>query len=202
MKAAQRNYSIRAGGLGLNGLIVEGSPGIGKSALVVDILSQLPEARWQKIDASLSLKSICDRLSQAMHQGQLVLFEELNCHVDGLLEKYLNLALTGIDPKTGEMIDCAGFGLIVTINGAHMEGRECLSPALLGRCQYVSMAQPDVSDVIALLSHHDGGANHDVRVLAQVLIDVMKEKRLSFRDIVPVMGKLQLPMAPCPRSML
>lgn len=153
-----KNKNALGNGLGLNGFMLEGAPGLGKSMMVQAVLeAHCPQVKWVKIDASLSIDAIKQLLSLAMHAGQIVLLEELNSLKDGELddpelERCLNSVLTGEDPLTGAPVEMNGFALVTTTNGAHMQGRVQFSEACLARFDRVEAKGPTNEDLHAILA--------------------------------------------------
>ncbi len=131
-------------GIGLNGVLLEGDSGTGKSELIKAVLHSMgieentPESAgsqcYYKIDPSLPREEKLKIITKAYEEGNIVWIDEINSCLDDGLEKALNLALTGDHPK-GEKDKAVkpGFMLISSINSINLEGRSEISPALRHR---------------------------------------------------------------------
>ncbi len=142
----QRNGHFPAKSCGLNGVILEGDSGIGKSVLIEAVLRSegLEEINlgdenaescygYYKIDANLPLEQKRQIITKAFEQGKVVWIDEINSCIDDGLEKILNGALTGDHPDGKKLTPNPGFTLISSVNSAGIEGRSLLSPALKHR---------------------------------------------------------------------
>ena len=77
--------------VGLNGLYIEGEPGVGKSKIIRSILlNNLGEDGYIKIEASSNLQDKKTKIIEAFHQGKAVWIDELNSCIDDGLEEILN----------------------------------------------------------------------------------------------------------------
>jgi hypothetical protein len=149
--------------IGLNGLIMQGKPGCGKSELIAAIFenielkekkfifkSALEEASkeqqrqaaaapqkqgFYKIEAAMPLEQKKAIIIKAFEDGDIIWIDELNSCVDEGLEKILNAALTGEHPEgKKDKVVVSGFRMVASINSAALEGRSLISTALQHRC--------------------------------------------------------------------
>jgi len=165
IRLMQRNSILQADGIGLNGVLIEGSPGTGKSAVIRYMLerkgyqiknpteeskSELNELLCYKIDASLSLESKKNILLRAFKEGNAVWIDEINGCIDDGLEKLLNALLTGVDLE-GNPANEKGFMMFATANSMGMEGRSLISPAIKHRCLNVKLGMDSEKDIARIL---------------------------------------------------
>ena len=121
------NLAKRYGGI--NGIIIEGPSGVGKSQLVVATL-EMKGVRYYKMPAGMRLKQQIELLIRAFHEGAVVIADEMN--TQGMKEQLLNALLMGKDLE-GNPPKQAGFMFIGTQNSAAMLGRSLASLALSRR---------------------------------------------------------------------
>lgn len=149
---------------GLNGFLIEGKPGMGKSEVMRNALSEAgyseisPEEKpgnksltYLKVDASLPIHEKKRQIQQAFHRGQIVWLDEVNSCMDGNFEQWINAFLSGIDPSTHKPAKKPGFMMLVTANSISMEGRSLIGPALRGRLQCEEMTIPNANDLSVIL---------------------------------------------------
>lgn len=129
----QANASVAFGGLG--GMIIEGSPGTGKSELVRHCLRG---AFFYDIPVSLSLDEKHHLLLKAFDEGAIVVIDEINS--SPMMEWMLNSLLMGRTPE-GKRPSKPGFMIIGTQNSVTMPGRQKPSDALKRRL--LSVVLPD-----------------------------------------------------------
>jgi hypothetical protein len=143
-------------GLGINGVLLEGASGTGKSELIaaaveakginkIDPTSQKADGDKQvyyKIDASMPLLQKVDIIIKAFEDGDVIWIDELNGCIDDGLEKALNAVLTGQHPRDTSAIVKPGFTLFASANSLNKEGRSIISPALRHR-----LAQPNIKEL-------------------------------------------------------
>jgi hypothetical protein len=119
--------------LGINGLILEGEPGLGKSQLVSSMLQAkgIPFVSIPPTDP----KSMQAKLLEAFHNGDVVVIDEFNTMVH---EQLLNALLSGYDLE-GKPPKKPGFCLIGTQNPTAFQGRQPLSKALDNRLMHLQL---------------------------------------------------------------
>lgn len=151
IRQRQKSGDFPSNAVGLNGVLVSGSSGCGKSEMIRSVLKSteidlvdynpddLPRGRTvcYKIDAALPLSKKKEIIIKAFNEGNLVWIDELNTCIDDGLEKILNAAMTGFHPDTAERSENPGFMLISSVNDASYDGRSKLSPAILHRMKQV-----------------------------------------------------------------
>lgn len=177
IKKLQQRNQLPAN-IGLNGILIEGEPGVGKSAVAVYLLHKMGMPHYVKIDASIPLEQKKILLMKAFHAGNPVLLDEINSCTDDGFEKFMNKLLTGEDPCTGVAPNRPGFFLIATANGIELDGRSQISPALRHRCLSVTMQKPTRDDVISILSSKYNRLDVDIDTLATDFI-ALQEKTSS-----------------------
>ncbi len=158
--------------VGLNGVLLEGDSGVGKSVLIEAVLASkgikpaTPEnsaaasesnLMFYKIDANLPLNQKKQIIIKAFEEGNIVWIDEINSCIDDGLEKILNAALTGDHPegKSTENVK-PGFMLISSVNSAGLEGRSIISPALRHRTtqpRVKGLKEYKVEDLTKIISH-------------------------------------------------
>ncbi|CEK10855.1 AAA family ATPase [Legionella hackeliae] len=136
---------------GINGMILEGEPGIGKSEMVISTLvangykeaflnSNLEENQSESITSagkifyrmpvSMQYEDKKRLLLKAFHEGAIVIVDEINS--SPMMERLLNDLLMGKTPE-GKRPSFPGFLLIGTQNPATMAGRLSMGNALARR---------------------------------------------------------------------
>ncbi|MCW5584182.1 MAG: AAA family ATPase [Gammaproteobacteria bacterium] len=152
---------------GVNGFLIEGKPGLGKTRLCYAMLKALgiepviiqlgkPEEARQK-------------LLEAFHHGDVVLIDEFNSLTD---EKLLNDLLSGIDPKKNPP-EKPGFCILGTQNPISFKNRELLSPALENRLMTVELKKYTVDELKHILMRKF----HRQEIEAETLIKERKEAK-------------------------
>jgi len=150
IKQSIRNtYSHDLNGLGLNGYLLKGKPGTGKTEMMECALTSLgyQEATLEdehkendmghyfyKIDASSSLAKKKEILIKALNEGNPFFVDELDGCIDDGFEKILNAVLTGVHPDTKQPATRPGCFGFFTGNGAGLKGRDFIGPAIRHRC--------------------------------------------------------------------
>ncbi|MCW8386980.1 hypothetical protein OQJ15_11745 [Fluoribacter dumoffii] len=131
---------------GLNGIILEAEPGLGKSQLVLSLLKS------KGVDyitiTPTNPKEVQEKLLDAFHKGKVVFIEEFNTQIH---EKLLNALLSGYDLE-GNPPDKPGFCLIGTQNPTTFHGRQPLSKALDNRLMFVELSHYNVNEFIKILT--------------------------------------------------
>ncbi len=155
--------------VGLNGVLLEGDSGTGKSELIGATLAakgikeiKLGEVRtdnqqrFYKIDANLPLEQKRQIIVEAFEHGDVIWIDEINSCIDDGLEKILNAALTGDHPDGTGAEPKPGFMLISSVNSAGLEGRSIISPALLHRTiqpEVKSLKEYSHEDIAEIIQH-------------------------------------------------
>ena len=109
------------------GMLIEGSPGEGKTDLVTLALKAC-QVEFIEIDINQSPNDVLTTLDECFHKGKVVVFHEF----DGRFEGALNSYLTGYDTK-GNKAEIDGFFILATANGNNYPYRLPLSQALRSR---------------------------------------------------------------------
>ena len=130
--------------LGINGVVLEGSPGLGKSRLLHALL-QGQKASYTIISTTHP-DDMRRQLLKAFNEGQVALIDELNSFPD---EQLLNALLSGTD-LDGNPPKKPGFCLLATQNPMTYQGRQSLSKALSNRLLTLN------------LEHYESGELEDI----------------------------------------
>lgn len=150
---------------GMHGIVLEGNPGMGKSALIQAMLNahqympyqlndsasasaQVQNDGYLCIAANLALSQKLSLLKAAFEKGLVVIMEELNS--SPLMEERLNAYLCGYD-ESGTVAPVPGFFLIASQNPTQLGGRFELTNALKRRLIQVQLPNHTESDLISLL---------------------------------------------------
>lgn len=141
-------------GTGLNGLLIEGDPGVGKTTVIRDILEENFAGDYIKLDANMSSKDQKKLITLAFRTGKILWLDEINSLLNTDIEAYLNAALTGEDPETGVYAgdDAPVFLMLATANKNYMQGRSNISPALRARFiqhEIVTKTDHHKSDIVS-----------------------------------------------------
>ncbi|MCW8470020.1 hypothetical protein OQJ19_05025 [Fluoribacter gormanii] len=132
--------------LGINGIILEAEPGLGKSQLVHTLLKA---KRIEYITISpTNPKEVQKKLLDAFHKGQVVCIEEFNTQIH---EQLLNALLSGYDLE-GNPPNKPGFCLIGTQNPTTFHGRQPLSKALDNRLMLTELSHYNFDEFIKILT--------------------------------------------------
>ena len=192
-------------GLGLNGVLIEGKPGLGKSEMVGHVLrlrgytectadADPNQKQYCKLDASLSFEAKKAQIIRAFEAGQILWIDEINSCLDDGLEKVLNAVLTGYHPDTKQQARNAGFRLIATANSAGLEGRSVIGRALRHRSVQIRLPKPDAESLHEMLLGvltHKQKAQVDVQQMAEYLFGLMKKSdAVNLRSIVKKLPRL------------
>ncbi|WP_454782644.1 hypothetical protein [Legionella sp. WA2022007384] len=132
--------------LGINGIILEAEPGLGKSRLVHTLL-KAKGIEYLTI-APTNPKELQKKLLDAFHKGQVVCIEEFNTQIH---EQLLNALLSGYDLE-GNPPKKPGFCLIGTQNPTTFHGRLPLSKALDNRLMLTELSHYNFAEFIKILT--------------------------------------------------
>lgn len=135
---------------GINGLIIEGNSGLGKSSLALEYVRSkgIPFYHIQAGD----LEEIKKTLIRAFHEGACVIIDEMNTLP---LEILLNSLLSGVTPE-GVKADNPGFFVIGTQNSLQFGDRTAYSKAFLNRFQKLDLkdyAENDLNVITSMINN-------------------------------------------------
>lgn len=204
---------------GLNGFVIEGDPGVGKSEMIKAVLEHngIMDAatendgkqKYRKIAAGMSSEQKRKIIVDAFEKGDVVWIDEINsCINDDGLEKVLNAALTGQHPDGKKDGAAAGFMMIASINPPFLSGRSQLSPAIKHRSNVhyaKSLNEYEVGDferIVQKMTQRFSG--EDVVATAQVFHSEVvlrgRENLLTLRELKEVISSLDNVPGPSPSS--
>lgn len=186
--------------VGLNGVLLQGDSGIGKSEMILAILQdkKISEIKldeednkkisdklfYYKIDANMTLQKKTEIITKAYETGNIIWIDELNSCIDDGFEKILNLALTGDHPQ-GKYVEAkAGFMLISSVNSIELEGRSPISPALLHRLNVVqakSLKEYSIDDMTKIIDNM--ASQNDALISNQNYSSICREIACDFIEI-------------------
>ena len=192
--------------IGLNGFLITGSAGLGKSALVETLLTeeqyteisaeelQTPSngtepytsdrRQFFKLDVNLPLSTQKELLIQAMSLGVIVWIDEINAILDSGIEKDLNALLTGLHPDLKTPLPHPG-KIIMTANGADLPGRALISPAIHARSITHSIPLPEINDIHRLLTHrYPTLSETDLNTLSREMREQLNDPDFNLRDLL------------------
>ncbi|WP_133133949.1 hypothetical protein [Legionella parisiensis] len=132
--------------IGINGIVLEAEPGLGKSQLVQALL-KAKGVEFITISPT-NTKQVHAKLLEAFHKGQVVCIEEFNTLVH---EQLLNALLSGYDLE-GNPPQKSGFCIIGTQNPTTLHGRQPLSKALENRLMLVELSHYHFDEFIKILT--------------------------------------------------
>ncbi len=131
--------------VGINGIVLEGEPGLGKSRLLFTIL-QANNIPFTVVTTS-NPETMRTELLNAFHRGEVAIIDELNSFPD---EQLLNALLSGTD-LNGKKADTPGFCLLGTQNPITFKGRETLSKAFANRLISLTLKQYEPKELEKIL---------------------------------------------------
>ena len=184
------NDSQKYGGLG--GIVLEGSPGVGKSDLVMQLLANdnLKEGvDYICMPVSMSLIDKKDLLMEAFNKGAIVIVDEINS--SPMMERLLNSLLMAKD-ENGNRPAKPGFMVIGTQNPASMAGRRNPSTALARRITTVKLPDYETHEIQQILESKGLSASTSSALVKTYMekLNYAKEKHLTpaptFRDLLSV----------------
>ena len=152
--------------LGINGLILESDPGLGKSQLLMSLLKAL------NIDfVTIPLTNpvtMQKKLLEAFHKGQVVVSDEFNTLVH---EQLLNALLSGYDLE-GNPAKVPGFCLFGTQNPHHkFRDRKPLSKALDNRLMSMELEHYSLDELQRILIDKFKMSPKDALEMSQEYLD-------------------------------
>jgi hypothetical protein len=204
IRAKQRGGVFNGVASGLNGVLLEGGAGVGKSEMIKEMLrannirpkGDLGGHCYYKIEADMPLDVKRRLIVKAFEEGNIVWIDEINSCLDDGLEKLLNSVLTGIHPDTGERSAKAGFMLLASCNSAGLEGRSIISPALRHRMstpKLTELVDYEIEDLKQIIQHwyrHDEIAEVKAYQLASSFKEMISNPEYTeynlrmFRDVL------------------
>jgi hypothetical protein len=187
IKQGQKMGRLASDGIGLNGVMIAGPPGVGKSDLVTHILIKL-RIDFIRIEANLELSQKKKMLLEAFNLGMPVVVEEIDSCCDDGLEKVLNALLTGVD-LDGKKASSPGFIFIGTLNGAGFEGRSCVSPALIHRCVQLKIERPSDEDIQKILceKYQHKFSESSLCLVKEVFLSLQASEGYTLRELMEFM---------------
>jgi len=172
----------RTGGLG--GVIIEGEPGVGKSQLVTQLLteehSMAEEEDFIRVPISLSYDKKQALLLQAFHQGQIVIIDEINA--SPMMERLLNALLEGHDLDNKAAVK-PGFMIIGTQNPPSYCGRVQTTLPLKHRLQTVELNEYKPKEMQDILEKK-GLSKEQAEKLISDYQKHQQKCNLCFRDLL------------------
>jgi Holliday junction resolvasome RuvABC ATP-dependent DNA helicase subunit len=153
---------------GINGVLIEGESGIGKTKMVTAVLDSLNE-KYLHITPT-DPDRMEKMLTHAFHHGQTVVIDEINTLP---LEKLLNSLLSGVDAK-GNKAKIPGFFVIGTMNPSYFANRIPLSDAFLNRFYKIDLPayeQHELVEIVMSITKDEGKTKqlideHNANILA------------------------------------
>ena len=192
--AHKRGQALVTAGLG--GLTLEGAPGLGKSALVMSILSAqkftkktfqenapitAADKQYYVLPAGFSPKEKEKLLLRAFDEGAVVICDEINTSAS--MEQLLNRLLMGKN-REGNPPMHPGFMLIGTQNPMTMAGRIKPSQATLHRMHYRVIPHYTEKEMHHIVRRLGLPIKRATRLIQQYLEKSATNKKLCFRDVI------------------
>jgi len=183
IKKLKRKGHLGEVSAGLNGLIIEGDSGIGKTELIRAVFATKgivdgsldleadesnPDQKYYKIDAATPPNKIKECIITAFENGDIIWIDELNSIINQEgLEKILNAALTGDHPIGKKDVTIKpGFMMVSSVNSYFLadsdgkavdSGRDRISPAIKHRStmlQAKSLREYEQKDLQKIAGHN------------------------------------------------
>ncbi|MFT4058006.1 MAG: AAA family ATPase [Legionella sp.] len=183
---------------GINGMILEGVPGIGKTQLVRETLEaqgyhealinqdQVPEYCYYRMPASMHPEEKKRLLLKAFDEGAVVVIDEINSSL--IMEQLINELLMGKTPE-GKRPTSPGFMILGTQNPPSMGGRRELSNAVKRRFLHEVLPDYTSQEMKTILMHQGLSvemANKLVNVYDQKVAEAQAKNLFpapNFRDL-------------------
>jgi hypothetical protein len=184
---------------GINGLVIEGEPGTGKSHFVLDYLvsNGFTEARldddtpktdniFYKLPVKMSPKEKEKYLIKAFHEGAVVVIDEINS--SPMMEKLINDLLMGW--HKGKIADKPGFTIFATQNPIDMAGRKATSEALQRRMfkqEFPPYTEPEMQKILVGKGLPEEKTKKHISLYQEAIEIAHKENKEPvpvFRDLV------------------
>lgn len=170
--------------MGLNGFLVEGESGIGKST-VLDLflhehnylVTHLIPGPWNRVSSDLAY---------SFDHGQIILLDEINLQT--ALEEPLNHYLFG-HFQNGSFASQPGFFSVATQNPSSYAGRNSLSPALKSRFYFVTLPTYPLKEFIEIATHN-GLPTIEAKELTLSYLRHKDDKKLNARHFFTELQQL------------
>ncbi len=150
---------------GINGMLFEGEPGLGKSQLCISVLKE------QGIDYIYltpgNHQQARESVLQAFHQGIGVIVDEFNSFAD---EELWNAVLSGYD-LDGQPAQEPGFFVFATQNPVSFHGRKPLSKALMNRMMLFNLNHYSESELVSILELKHKLPSQEARTLTEQYLE-------------------------------
>jgi hypothetical protein len=188
---------------GVNGLVLQGPPGVGKSEFIESILhsegyseitADTPESDrdreqakgYYRLRASVSNEEKLNSMHQAFQRGALLIIDEIDSCP--LLEAYLNAYLVGEDIH-GKRAHTPGFTILSTANGAALKGRRVLPAPLKSRMLALELSEYSRIDLLAIIEGlfiSPGSSNRELkRAMSAYLVDSFLTEQKTTKETPP-----------------
>jgi hypothetical protein len=164
---AMRDTKLKSNeAMAVNGLLLEGDPGIGKSLMAIEYLksqgfqdgnlSPHTDKLYYHLTPTDPIK-MRETLEKAFHAGAVVIIDEINTMS---LESILNPLLSGVDSKGAEATK-PGFFVIGTQNPISFDKRQVFSTALLNRFKKLDLKNYEKEDLETIVNKIQGNPSKD-----------------------------------------
>ncbi len=172
----------RKGGLG--GVIIEGEPGVGKSQLVTQLLTEEHKMKegqdFIRVPISLAYDKKQELLLKAFHEGQIVIIDEINA--SPMMERLLNALLEGHD-LDNQAAKIPGFMIVGTQNPPSYCGRVQTTLPLKHRLQAVELSEYKKEEMQVILEKRGLSIEQAGKLIAHYQ-EHQQKSNLCFRDLL------------------
>ena len=180
---------------GLNAVLIEGEPGVGKTAMVSFLLTQ-SHLSYVKIDASLSSDEIEKKIINAFYDGVGFWIDEYDSCTTPRLDMVINKVLSGEDPNNGVLLDTPCFA-IFTGNGGAYAGRRAFGFSFQNRLLCLTLDKPTYDDVqrilTQLLRNCALNPNIDIDLLARDFCELQnRSSRVTLRTLIEQIAQISV----------